>query len=114
MKKFYSPALGNLMHATRKSDLKYFVCDAQSVCRIEDGNTNAYLREDRAVEEFLKSIEPKYTSSLEKVREDKIDEECIYTLAGFVSYITTCSPTGMRIPSGDWGGEYSSANIYFR
>jgi hypothetical protein len=43
------------------------------VCRIADGNTNSYLREDRAVEEFLKEIEPKYNAVLKKLVEDKID-----------------------------------------
>jgi hypothetical protein len=58
LKNFYSPALGDLMNAMRKPDLKAFPCRAQDVCRIEDGSTNAYLRSDRAIEEFLKNIEP--------------------------------------------------------
>jgi len=87
------------MHAIRKSDLKSFTPDAQSVCRIENGSTNAYLREDRIVEEFLKGIEPKYNSALEKLTADKIDAECIYAIAGFVAYVLMCSPAAMRIKS---------------
>lgn len=99
LKNFYSPKLGSLMHAIRKSDLKSFTPNALSVCRIEDGSTNSYLREDRAVEEFLKGIEPKYNAALAKLTADDIDRECIYVIAGFVAYVLACSPAAMRIHS---------------
>ena len=51
------------MYAIRKTDLKAFTPSAEGVCTIRDGNTNAYLRENRAVEEFLETIEPNYNSS---------------------------------------------------
>jgi hypothetical protein len=97
LKNFYSPALDNLMYAIRKSDLKTFRCNSQSVCRIEDGSTNAYLINDRAIEEFLLGVEPKYNASVAKLRDDKIDNECIYAIAGFVAYVASCSPAAMRI-----------------
>ncbi len=97
LKNFYSPKLGALMYAIQKSDLKLFTPNAQSVCRIENGSTNSYLREDRIVEEFLKRIEPRYNAALEKLMTDKIDSECIFVIAGFVAYVSTCSPTAMRI-----------------
>ena len=65
------------MYAMRKSDLKAFTPNSKSVCRIDDGNTNAYLREDRAIEEFLKSIEPNYNTAVAKLMGDKIDSECV-------------------------------------
>lgn len=99
LRNFYSPKLGNLMYAIRKNDLKSFTPDAQSVCRIENGNTNAYLRDDRAIEEFLKGIEPKYNAALSRLSADNIDPECIYVIAGFVAYVLVCSPAGMRIHS---------------
>lgn len=99
LRNFYSPNLDGLMYAIRKSDLKLFTPDAKSVCRIEDGSTNSYLREDRIVEEFLKSIEPRYNSALKKLLADKIDSECIFVIAGFVAYVYSCSPAGMRVNS---------------
>lgn len=99
LRKFYSPVLGSRMYAIRKSDLKLFTPDAQSVCRIMDGSTNDYLLEGRAIEEFLKTIEPNYNLALENLASGKVDEKCIYTIAGFVSYVIACSPTGMRIQS---------------
>jgi hypothetical protein len=97
LKNFYSPALDGHMFAIRKSDLKKFPCASQDVCRIEDGSTNAYLKEDRAIEDFLLDVEPKYNASVAKLRDDKIDQECIYAVAGFVAYVAACSPTAMRI-----------------
>ncbi len=97
LKKFYSPSLDGLMYAIRKNDLHTFTPNAQSICRIEDGSTNSYLREDRVVEEFLKSIEPKYKLALEQIAKGHIDNDCIYTIAGFASYVLVCSPAGMRL-----------------
>jgi hypothetical protein len=62
LKNFYSPALDGLMYALRKSDLKRFPTKSQDVCRIEEGSTNAYLTKDRAIEEFLKEVEPRYNA----------------------------------------------------
>ncbi len=100
LKNFYSPILGDRMYATRKSDLKSFTPNSKIVCGINDGSTNAYLKKDRVIEEFLKTIEPKYNEALDKLIEDKIDKQCIYTIAGFVAYVISCSPAGMRIQSG--------------
>jgi hypothetical protein len=85
------------MYAIRKSDVKLFTPDARSVCRIENGNTNAYLQENRAIEEFLKGIEPRYNEALEKLTTDKIDADCVFVIAGFVAFVYSCSPGGMRI-----------------
>ena len=85
LKNFYSPVLGDRMYATRKSDLKSFTTKSKSVCVIDDGSTNAYLKEDRAIEEFLKTIEPKYNEALAKLNEGKIDEQCIYTCLLYTS-----------------------------
>jgi hypothetical protein len=88
------------MYAIRKSDLKSFTPRSKDVCRANDGSTNAYLNEDRAIEEFLKTIEPKYDTAFEKLVGGTIDNECIYTIAGFAAYVICCSPAGMRIKSG--------------
>lgn len=97
LKNFYSPNLNGLMYAIRKGDLHFFTPNAKSVCRIEDGNTNSYLEEGRVVENFLKSIEPKYNLALKNLKVGSIDKDCIVTIAGFVAYVITCSPAGMRI-----------------
>src|SRR5580698_267737 len=93
LKNFYSPALDELMYAIRKSDLKRFTPKSQDVCRIEESCTNVYLTKDRAIEEFLKDVEPRYNASLAKLRENKMDQEAIASLAGFAAYVVTCSPT---------------------
>lgn len=99
LKNFYSPELGERMYAVRKSDQKSFTPNSQSVCRIESGSTNTYLRDERIIEEFLKEVEPRYNASIAKALELKFDPESIYVIAGFISYVLTCSPAAMRIHS---------------
>ncbi|MDD5304082.1 MAG: DUF4238 domain-containing protein [Elusimicrobia bacterium] len=99
LKRFYSPVLGNRLHAIRKDNLKQFAARAKDVCRIEDGSSNAYLKNAGAIEEFLKGIEPKYNSAVEALLNGQIDSQCIYTIAGFAAYIAACSPTAMRLNS---------------
>jgi len=97
LKNFYSPDLGELMHAIKKSDLKYFTPNSDSVCRIEKGNSNPFLSEERIIEEFLQTIEPYYNRAVDEILNRKFDNNTLYTIAGFVAYIQTCSPTGVRI-----------------
>jgi hypothetical protein len=55
---------------------------------------------DRAIEDFLRGVEPGYNASVAKLREDKIDKECIHAIAGFVGYVACCAPAAMRIHAG--------------
>lgn len=97
LRNFYSPSFDNRkMYAIKKSDLKSFPCGSRDVCRIEDGSTNAYLMNDRVVEEFLRTVEPKYNASVTKLRDNNIDQECIYVIAGFIAYVACCAPAAMR------------------
>jgi len=96
LRNFYSPSYGRL-NAVRKADLKYFTPRAEDVCRLEEGNTNRYLIEPRAIEEFLKGIEPKYNKVLASVRQGEVGPEDVYVLAGLVSYFLVCSPAGTRL-----------------
>lgn len=111
LKKFYSPALANRMYAIRKTDLKAFTPKSDDVCRILDGSTNAYLRDDRAIEEFLKTIEPKYNDALNKLIAGTVDKECIYAVAGFVAYVICCSPGGMRINCGPFKSTFETTAV---
>lgn len=110
LRKFHSPALGERMYAIRKSNLKPFTPDPGAVCGINDGSTNAYLRVNRAIEDFLKSIEPNYNAALDKLIADEVDYQCVYTIAGFVAYVIACSPAGMRIQSEPLSGAVEDMN----
>lgn len=87
------------MYAIRKSDQKLFTPNSKSVCRIQEGSTNKYLHDERIIEEFLKEIEPKYNVSVSKAQNGDFNLESIYVIAGFLSYVISCSPGGMRIQS---------------
>jgi Protein of unknown function (DUF4238) len=97
LRQFCSPERANHLCAIRKADLKSFFCHPRSVCRIEGNSTNHYLHIDRVLEEFLKDVEPKYNAAIAKLRDDQIDDECIYAIAGFVTYVTACAPAATRI-----------------
>lgn len=97
LKRFYSPSLNELMYATRKSDLKTFTPRSNDVCRTDEGNTNDFLTEPRAIEEFLKTIERKYNDAVTLLETGKPSNEAIYVVAGFLSYLLTCTPAAMRM-----------------
>lgn len=97
LKNWYDPALGKRMHAIRKTDLQQYQCNSASQCRVEDGNTNTYLEEQRIVEDFLKTIENQYNDSVDEFRKGNPTKDAIYAIAGFVSYVMSCSPGAMRI-----------------
>jgi hypothetical protein len=86
-----------MMYALRKSDLNAFPCRSENVCRIDEGSTNRYLKEDRIIEEVLREIEPYYNSSVQSLRTEDIDHRTVFAISGFIAYVQTCSPTGMRI-----------------
>lgn len=59
LRQFYSAALGGKqMHGFRKRDGHVFPYSSKDVCRVQDGGTNEYLLNDRAIEEFLKRSKP--------------------------------------------------------
>jgi hypothetical protein len=99
LRKFLAPDLGNRLFAMSKATLKRFTPAPKDVCRIDEGSTNQYLGEPRAVEEFLKIIEPKYNSAIDSFLASDVHDESVMTIAGFVAYVYSCSPTGMRISS---------------
>lgn len=99
LKNFYSPELGDKMHAIRKRDQLQFICGAKDVCRIEENSTNSYLVHDRAIEDFLLNVEPSYNRAVTTLRDGTIDADTVFVIAGFIAYVATCSPAGMRIQS---------------
>ena len=99
LKNFYAPELGEAFYASRKQAVRIFPQSSNNVCRIEQGSTNEYLLENRAVEEVLKTVEPYYNESVAQFENDSISKESVYVIACFVSYILTCSPAAMRIHS---------------
>jgi hypothetical protein len=98
LRNFYSPITKKLFAVSKKS-LRKFPCSSRDVCRIEDGSTNAYLVNDRAIEDFLKGIEPRYNSAVAALRNGTLNPDTVYVIAGFIAYVVSCSPTAMRLNS---------------
>jgi Protein of unknown function (DUF4238) len=101
LRQFYSPALGGKqMHGFRKRDGHIFPCSSKDVCRVQDGSTNEYLRNDRAIEEFLKTVEPNYNAAIAELRTGRPSRDTVHVIAGFAAYVTSCSPAAMRLHAG--------------
>lgn len=62
-----------------------------------DGSTNAFLPEPRVVEEFLKSVEPRYNAACAALRSGTLSNDHVYVIAGFVAYVVACSRASMRL-----------------
>src|SRR3546814_3265918 len=87
------------MYAVRKTDGQTFPCGSKDVCRIEDGNTNAFLYEPRMIEEFAKLFEPKYNWACAILERGEVNPDAVFVIAGFAAFVMCCSPTGMRLGS---------------
>lgn len=101
LKNFYDPELSERMHGIRKRDLQTYHCNAYSQCRVLNGSTNDFLLTDRAIEDFLKIVEPRYNSAVAGFRRGHRQKNDIFVIAGFIAYIQACSPAAMRLHS-DW------------
>lgn len=97
LKQFLHQPDKRLLYAVRKSDLKTFTPRTKDVCRTEQGSTNAFLKENRVVEEFLRTIEPAYEPCLVRTMRGTVDMESISVFAGFLAYILTYTPTALRM-----------------
>jgi hypothetical protein len=97
LKQFLRHSDKKLLLATRKSDLHEFTPLPRDVCRLEDGSTNEFLTDNRAVEDFLKDIEPAYDPCLAKIKDGEFDWQSRQVFGGFVAYIQTYTPAAIRM-----------------
>lgn len=101
LRKFYATALNRKkMYAWRKSNLDHFISDSRDVCRIPEGSTNPYFAEPRAVEEFLRLVEPRYNRACSAALRGNMEFEDVFSLAGFGAFVTASSPTAVRLGQG--------------
>lgn len=97
LKQFLCPGEKKLLVAIRKSDLKVFTPRPRDICRVEDGSTNAYLTENRKVEDFLGEIEPAYERCLARVAAGDLDWDVRQVFGGFLAYVHAYTPTALRM-----------------
>lgn len=67
---------------------------------MQDGSTNEYLLNDRAIEEFLKTVEPNCNAAIAELRTGKPSRDTVHVISGFAAYVTSCSPAAMRLHAG--------------
>lgn len=99
LRQFGCAEIDGRLYVINKRDLRSFQASARNLCRTEQGNTNPYLYNPRAVEKFLKDVEPNYGAALDALRQDRIRPQDVFVLAAFAAYVDCCSPGGMRIHS---------------
>jgi Protein of unknown function (DUF4238) len=99
LKNFYSKSVEGKFFGVKKADLKLFQCSSKDVCRMQEFNTNPFMDEQRVIEEFLKSVEPNYNSSVWKLLSNEIDHDVIFVIAAYAAFIMCFSPAGARISS---------------
>lgn len=96
LRNFYPPGK-TMLHAINKENMKEFECPAKAVCFVEEGSTNEHLSDQRCIEKLLPLIENKYNASVQKLRKGRPDDDAIYVIAGFVSFVQCCAPAFMRV-----------------
>lgn len=99
LKNFYNESEDPPLNAICKTTMKQYKCHARDICRISEGSTNNYLTEPRYIEEFLRVIEQNYNLAIYELENNYIGRELIYIIAGWVAFVSTCSPAAMRIQS---------------
>ncbi len=96
LKHFIDPKLKSLLHAYRKSDLKHFTPTTKDICVEENWDSNPYFQEPRAVDQFLKLIEPKWNRGVNDIAELLRYEEVKFFMAGYIAVMASCSPTARK------------------
>lgn len=96
LKHFIDPKFGTLMHAYRKHDLKYFTPTTKDICYEEGWDTNPYFQDSRAVDQYLKIVEPKWNRGVDNIEDLLRYEEVKYFMAGYIAVMASCSPTAVR------------------
>ena len=97
LRNFYDPNLGERMHGVNKTTLKYFPCSSESQCRLKDYSTTPYLDKPRAIEAFLRGVEPFYNGAVAAIQSGTVGVKDIYVIAGFVASIASCAPAAVRL-----------------
>ncbi|HVB15716.1 MAG TPA: hypothetical protein VNF04_04225 [Stellaceae bacterium] len=97
LQQFRSPALGGLMFAVRKSDVQSFPCDPERACRIGENGPGPTVVFDQAAEAFLAQVDANYDASLAKLRDGRVDRDCVLAIGGFAAWVICCAPAAMRL-----------------
>jgi Protein of unknown function (DUF4238) len=97
LKHFLAPGLGNRMHAYNKAKLKHFTPTTDSICRDEGWDTNPYFEDNRAVDKYLRIVEPKWNRGVENIQDLLKYEEVKFFMAGYIAVLASCTPASIRM-----------------
>lgn len=96
LKNFLDPSLGNLLHAYNKENLEHFTPTTKNICCAQDWDTNPYFEDDRAIDQYLQVVEPKWNDGVKDIRNLLRYEEVKYFMAGYIAVLASCTPAAIR------------------
>lgn len=96
LKHFLDPNLDKLLHAYDKKLLKHFTPTTKNICCAQDWDTNPYFEDERAVDKYLRIIEPKWNDGVENIGDLLKYEEIKYFMAGYIAVLVSCTPSSVR------------------
>ena len=96
LKHFLDPELGNLLHAYNKGTLKHFTPTTKNICCAQDWDTNPYFEDERAIEHYLRVVEPKWNYGVEDIQSLLEYEEVKFFMAGYIAVLAACTPSTIR------------------
>lgn len=88
-----------LVNVIRKSNLQRLTeIDVGDICHKKDWSTNEYFAgKERVVEDYLKTYELDWTRCVHLLRSGNFDFESKSNMAGYIAYLSACTPTAARI-----------------
>lgn len=99
LKNFSIPNKPGLVNVIRKSNLQQLTdIHVGDICHKKDWSTNEYFAgKERIVENYLGLYEPRWTGCVNVLRNADFDFETKSNMAGYIAYLSACTPTAARI-----------------
>ncbi len=92
----------DFINIVRKSNLsRHNAIPIKSICYEVDWSSNEYFADNpRAVEDFLKLVEPKWADCVRSISANTYDATTKHLIAGYLAYLRACTPTAVRLGVG--------------
>lgn len=68
----------------------------KSICFETEGDTNKYFEDTRILDKFLTAFENPWKNNILKLERGVLDANTKYELAGYISFLRSCTPTAKR------------------
>jgi hypothetical protein len=97
LRHFVDPSHRDMLHAYRKSDGKYFLCNTKDVCHEWDGDQTPLLTNPNLLGDFRKIFEPHWRASVATILSKTLMPPDMFHIAGYFANLMVCTPTWQRL-----------------